>query len=68
MLTIIIASLIATLIYLLFRNERQEQTSDPKSSAKKVPFWLLIGLLTFVALFSPAVRDKIQDLRKRIKI
>lgn len=68
MITIIIASLIATLVYLLFRNERQEQTSDPKRSAKKVPLWLLIGLLTFVALFSPAVRTKIQDLRKRIKI
>jgi hypothetical protein len=67
MITLFIVSLIAIILYMLWKNEKQKETFGSRGSQDKVFIWLLIGLLTVVALFSPKVRERIQGLRQKIK-
>jgi heme/copper-type cytochrome/quinol oxidase subunit 2 len=67
MITLLIVGLIAIILYMLWKNEKQKGTSNPRGSQDKVFIWLLIGLLTIAALFSPKVRERIQGLRQKIK-
>lgn len=65
MITLFIASLIAALIYFLWRDDRGIGRVDRKNTNNKVTLGLLIGLLTIVALFYPQIRNKIHDLQQR---
>jgi heme/copper-type cytochrome/quinol oxidase subunit 2 len=67
MITLLIVGLIAIILYMLWKNEKQKGTYNPRGSQDKVFIWLLIGLLTIAALFSPKVRERIQGLRQKIK-
>lgn len=65
MITFIIASVIAALLYLLWKNERRAKPMDQSTSSGKVPLWLLLGILSLLALLSPKIRDKIKDLKQK---
>ncbi len=68
MITFVIAGLIIGLFYLLWRNELQAKSPDQKSSSGNVPLWLLLGILSVIALLSPKIRDKIKDLRQKHRL
>lgn len=68
MITFAIICLVAAVLYMLLRNEKTKDPFNPRGSEEKVTIWLLIGLLTILALFSPQVREKIQDLRNKVKL
>jgi len=65
MITIVIVSLVGVLLYLLWRTEQQAGPMDQRNSSGKVPLWLLLGILSMIALLSPKIRDKIKDLKQK---
>jgi len=65
MITLLIVGLITGLFYLLWKNEQQATPSDQRTSSGNVPLWLLLGILSMIALISPKLRDKIKDLRQK---
>jgi heme/copper-type cytochrome/quinol oxidase subunit 2 len=67
MITLIIVLLLAALVYFLWRNERQGRATGIQDTQDHLSIWLLIGLLTLVALFYPQVKEKIRSLRQKIR-
>jgi hypothetical protein len=65
MITLLIVSLIAAVLYLFMRNNRQVKPLTPGPPLDKKAFWLLIGLLSIVSLLYPRIRDKINELRQK---
>lgn len=60
--------LLVAVLYLLFSNLRTKDPLNSRDPKKKELIWLLIGLLTIAALFSPKVREEVQNLRKKVKL
>jgi hypothetical protein len=58
----------AAVLYMLLSNVKTKEAFNPRGSETKGFIWLLIGLLTIAALFSPKVREEIQNLRKKVKL
>lgn len=67
MITLIIAGLLAALVYMLWRTGRQEETGKSDPFSGKGAIWLLIGLLSLFALFSPSIKDKINEIRQKYR-
>jgi hypothetical protein len=65
MITLIIASIITALFYLLWKNERQTEGAAQKPPSGRVPLWLLLGILSMAALLSPKIRDRINEIRQK---
>lgn len=68
MITFAIICIVAAVLYMLLKDEQTKETINSKGRKEKVPVWLLIGLLATMALFSPKVRERIQSLRKKVKL
>ena len=65
MITLIIAGLLAVLVYMLWKTGRQEETGKSKPFSGKWAIWLLIGLLSLLALLAPGIKDKINEIRQK---
>jgi hypothetical protein len=65
MITLIIASIITALFYLLWKNERQAELVEQKPPSGRVPLWLLLGILSMAALLSPKIRDRVKEIRQK---
>ena len=65
MTSVAIIIVITTLLFLLWRNEQQGKLQDPGNSGNRWYLWVLIGLLSAVALLSPGIRERIKELRKK---
>lgn len=65
MITIIIAGLIAIILFMAWKFEREKVTVYPKDLVRKIPIWLVIGLLSIFVLFFPGIRNKIHELQRK---
>ena len=65
MITLILASLITGLFYLLWKKERQAEPTKQGSPTHRVPLWLLLGILSMAELLSPKIRDLVRDIRQK---
>ena len=65
MITLILAALLAALVYMLWRKSPQAKPVNPGPLSGKVAILLLIGLLSLVAFMSPGIREKINELRRK---
>lgn len=65
MITLILATLLAALVYMLWRNNPQAKPVNPGPLSGKAAILLLIGLLSLVAFMSPGIREKINELRRK---
>jgi len=68
MITILIVGLLSGLFYLLWKNELQANPKNQRNSSGKVSLWLLLGILSLLALLSPKIRDKVKDLRQKHRL
>jgi len=64
-IAIILFGLIAIILILSWKYERDQGTFRPGESLKKIPIWLIISLLTILVLVYPKFRYKIQELQRR---
>lgn len=65
MITLILASLITGLFFLLWKKERQAEPTVQGSPSRKVPLWLLLGILSMAALLSPKIKNMVKDIRQK---
>jgi len=64
-IAIILFGLIAIILILSWKYERDQGTYSPGESLKKIPIWLIISLLTILVLVYPKFRYKLQELQRR---
>jgi len=65
MISLAVVSLIAILLYLLVKDERRRKLSEPVGTTRKRSLWVLITILSLIALFSPNIKDRIRSLQKK---
>lgn len=68
MITIILVSLIAIILFISWKYEKDQGTYSPWESLKKIPKWVIISLLTILVIVYPKFRFKIRDLQRRYHI
>ena len=65
MITVLIIALIAALGYSLWRIDKSQAKDTSKETITKIAPWILVGILSVLALFHPKIRERINDLRQR---
>jgi heme/copper-type cytochrome/quinol oxidase subunit 2 len=68
MITIMIVGLIAIILFMLWKYEREKAAFSLKDSARKVPVWMVVGLLSVLVLFFPKIRERIHELQRKYKM
>lgn len=68
MITIMIVGLIAIILFMSWKYEREKEAFSLKDSARKVPVWMVVGLLSILVLFFPKIREKIHELQRKYKM
>jgi len=65
LITIILVGLIAVILILSWKYERDKVEISPGESLKRIPIWLIISFLTILVLLYPRFKNMIQDLQRK---
>jgi len=68
MITALIISLVGAILYLFFRKGGSAGRRSSTDSKSRIYIILLIGVLTLLAIFSPRVQERIDTLKRRLKL
>jgi len=68
MITTIIISLVAAILYLFYRKGNTGGRLTAKESKRKIYLIFLIGVLTLLAIFSPKAQERIHTFRQKMRL